>query len=252
MTHGVSGPALRRWRRWARIPFVIFGLACTSTADGTQGGTDFAELRRRMVEEQLVARQISDPRVLAVMGRVPRHELVPPDQRARAYQDSPLPIGFGQTISQPFIVALMTQAVAVSEGDRVLEIGSGSGYQAAVLSELCQEVLTIEIVPELAERAARDLERLGYDNVTVRSGDGYAGWPEKAPFDIVIITAAADQIPPPLLAQLAPGGRLIMPVGGVNDVQELTLVLNEDGQLKRTQITPVRFVPLTGRARRPR
>ena len=245
MPHSLGSQVLRRWSRWARIPIVIFGLACTSTTDGSQEGPDFVELRRRMVERQLRGRQISDPRVLAAMSRVPRHELVPQDQRARAYQDSPLPIGFGQTISQPFIVALMTQSVAASAADKVLEVGTGSGYQAAVLSELCQTVLSIEIVPQLAERAARDLERLGYDNVQVRSGDGYAGWPEEAPFDIIIITAAADQIPPPLLEQLAPGGRLIMPVGRVNDVQELTLVRNQDGELRRTRITPVRFVPLT-------
>jgi len=245
MPHSLGSQVLRRWSRWARIPIVIFGLACTSTTDGSQGGPDFVELRRRMVERQLLARQISDPRVLAAMGRVPREELVPHDQRSRAYQDSPLPIGFGQTISQPFIVALMTQSVAVAAGDKVLEVGTGSGYQAAVLSELCDTVLSIEIVPELAERSARDLQRLGYHNVQVKAGDGYVGWPEEAPFDIVIITAAAEQIPPPLLQQLAPGGRLIMPVGRVSDVQELTLVRNVDGRLRRTRITPVRFVPLT-------
>ena len=203
--------------------------------------------RREMVRTQLKARDITDEAVLAVMERVPRHLFVPEAERFRAYADHPLPIGLRQTISQPYIVAFMTQALQVEEGDRVLEIGTGSGYQAAVLSHLAAEVYSIEILPALAEQAAERLSVLGYDNVRVRAGDGYFGWPEHAPFDGIMVTAAPDHVPPRLVEQLAPGGRLVMPVG--ERYQELIRITGgEDGETTLERLLPVRFVPMTGRA----
>jgi protein-L-isoaspartate(D-aspartate) O-methyltransferase len=197
----------------------------------------------RMVDQQLRQHDIVDPRVLAAMREVPRHRFVPPEMAAQAYDDTPLPIGYGQTISQPYIVAYMTQALEVRPEHRVLEIGTGSGYQAAVLARIAKEVYTIEIVPELAARAAGILRELGYDRVHVREGDGYAGWPEHAPFDRVIVTAAPDHIPQPLVDQLAVGGRLVIPVGDVR--QQMTIVTKtKDGVVERRTIG-VRFVPLT-------
>ncbi len=199
-----------------------------------------------MVERQLAARDITDPRVLAAMRTVPRHRFVASDQAAAAYDDRPLSIGHGQTISQPYIVALMTQLADPRPGDRVLEIGTGSGYQAAVLAELAGEVYTIEIVEPLAQEAMRTLQHLGYDRVTVRAGDGYAGWPEYAPFDIVMLTAAPEQVPQPLLDQLKVGGRLLAPVGPQWSGQELRLIVKQaDGTLRTTRLAPVRFVPFT-------
>lgn len=211
----------------------------------------YCELRRRMVREQLepVGRDIVDPRVLAAMAKVPRHEFVPPEVRAAAYGDYPLPIGHGQTISQPFIVAFMTQALAPRPEDRVLEVGTGSGYQAAVLAELVREVHTIEIVEPLARRAGGDLRRLGYTNVFARAGDGYQGWPEAAPFDAVIVTCAPEHVPAPLVAQLRDGGRMIVPVGPEGGVQELVLLTKRGDTLERQAVLPVRFVPMTGTAR---
>ena len=203
--------------------------------------------RREMVRAQLKARDITDEAVLAVMERVPRHLFVPESERFRAYADHPLPIGLRQTISQPYIVAYMTQALQVEEGDRVLEIGTGSGYQAAVLSHLAAEVYSIEILPALAEQAGERLSVLGYDNVRVRAGDGYFGWPEHAPFDGIMVTAAPDHVPPRLVEQLAPGGRLVMPVG--ESYQELIRITrDEGGETALERLLPVRFVPMTGRA----
>jgi len=183
--------------------------------------------------------------LLVVLRTVPRHEFVPPEVRYLAYGDRPLPIGFGQTISQPYIVALMTQLLEVEPADTVLEIGTGSGYQAAVLSPLVRRVCTIEIIPALGRRAAATLQRLGYDNVETRIGDGYYGWPECGPFDAIVVTAAAGHVPPPLIAQLKPGGRLAIPVGGPFATQHLVLVEKEaDGGVTTRQIIPVRFVPL--------
>ena len=188
-----------------------------------------------------------DPAVMAAMGRVPRHEFVPPTLRYRAYENRPLPIGMDQTISQPYIVALMTDLLRPRPDDRVLEVGTGSGYQAAVLAELVGHVYTIEIVPELGERARETLERLGYRNVTVRVGDGYLGWPEHAPFDGVIVTAAPTEVPPPLIEQLKVGGRLVIPVGEPWTGQELLVYEKQaDGSLTRKRVLPVAFVPLTG------
>lgn len=188
-----------------------------------------------------------DPRVLKAMKTVPRHEYVPDKHKQQAYRNRPLPIGYGQTISQPAIVALMTNLLELEPSDKALEIGTGSGYQAAVLAELVDQVFSIEIVPELAERAARDLKRTGYNNVTTRQGDGYYGWGEQAPFDAIIVTAAADHIPPRLLKQLKPGGRMVIPVGSRFMVQHLVLVKKtEDSDILTEQLLPVQFVPLTG------
>jgi protein-L-isoaspartate(D-aspartate) O-methyltransferase len=198
-----------------------------------------------MVETQIVARGVRDQRVLAAMRKVPRHLFVDPAQRAEAYEDHPLPIPGNQTISQPYIVALMTELLELEPSSRVLEIGTGSGYQSAVLAELSDEVYTIEIVPELARLAASRLKELGYDNVTVKEGDGYRGWPEHAPFDAVIVTAAPERIPQPLLDQLAPGGIMVIPVGGF--FQELKVFRKSaDGRITEKDILPVRFVPMTG------
>lgn len=187
-----------------------------------------------------------DPKVMEVMRTVPRHAFVPEGERDEAYADRPLPIGYGQTISQPFIVALMTDLLDLEPGDRVLEIGTGSGYQAAVLSPLADEVFTIEIVPELARRAAAALHEAGFDNVQTKIADGYYGWPGEAPFDGIVVTAAAGSIPPPLVQQLGVGGRMVIPVGGPFSAQQLMLVEKQaDGAFTTRQLLPVRFVPFT-------
>ena len=206
---------------------------------------DFAAERRRMVEEQIRRRGIKDPKVLAAVEQVPRHRFVPGELRAEAYSDRPLPIGYKQTISQPYIVALMTSLLGIKPGARVLEIGTGSGYQAAVLSRIAGDVYTIEIVSPLAERARRTLSELGYDNVHVRTGDGYKGWPNRAPFDAILVTAAPPIVPEPLLAQLKVGGRLVLPVGSY--FQNLTVYTKRpDGSFEKENVLPVRFVPMTG------
>jgi protein-L-isoaspartate(D-aspartate) O-methyltransferase len=197
-----------------------------------------------MIERQLRPRGIDDPRVLRAMAKVPREKFVPKELQARAYEDRPLPIGFDQTISQPYIVAFMTQELKPRPTDRVLEIGTGSGYQAAVLSELVAQVYTIEIVRPLAQRAAVTLEALGYKNVLVKGGDGYKGWPEHAPFDAIIVTAAPDHVPPPLVEQLKEGGRMVIPVGGIL-VQHLKVLEKRGSVVKQVAAIPVKFVPLT-------
>lgn len=205
----------------------------------------FAKAREAMVSEQIEARGVRDEGVLESMLKTPRHRFVPQADQAHAYGDHPLPIGEGQTISQPYIVALMTELARPQASHRALEIGTGSGYQAAVLAPLVEHVYTIELEPILGERAAGILRDLGYENVTMRIGDGYAGWPEKAPFDIIIVTAAPEQIPAPLLAQLAPGGRLVIPVGPTYSAQQLQVVEKDAaGKLNTRTVTPVRFVPL--------
>jgi len=198
-----------------------------------------------MVREQIADRGITDPNVLRAMEKVPRHLFVPPDEAEHAYGDFPLPIGEGQTISQPYIVALMTELGRPARTHRVLEIGTGSGYQAAVLAELVDSVFSVEIVRPLAAEAAERLSRLGYHNVKVRAGDGYNGWPEHAPFDAILVTAAADHVPGPLVEQLRDGGRLIMPAGDPWGEQELILLEKQDGKVTARSIIPVRFVPLT-------
>ena len=200
-----------------------------------------------MVKTQLEERGIRDPRVLASMRTVPRHELVPPDARRDAYDDTPLPIGHGQTISQPYIVAFMTEQLGPKPKDRILEIGTGSGYQAAVLSRLVADVYSIEIVEPLARRAAADLARLGCKNVHVRAGDGYRGWPEAAPFDAIIVTCAPEKVPEPLVQQLKEGGRIIIPVGSLH-AQSLYLLEKRGGKIEQREVLSVRFVPMTGEA----
>jgi len=208
-----------------------------------------AEERERMVAEQIIARGVGDAAVLDAMRQVPRHRFVPAQYVGNAYADRPLPIGHGQTISQPYIVALMTELLEVKPGDAILEIGTGSGHQAAVLTELTPSVYSIEIIDVLGEQAAERLATLGYTTVEARIADGYYGWEEQAPFDGIIVTCAAGHIPPPLLAQLAPGGRMVIPVGPVYDVQYLVLVTkDQDSALRSEALLPVRFVPMTGRA----
>ena len=225
-------------------------LTMTATA---ASDTDDADARRRMVEDiKAMTASVADeagikalsPRVLDALATVPRHEFVPPEQKASAYRNRPLAIGHRQTISQPFIVALMTELLGVTENDRVLEIGTGSGYQAAVLAELARDVYTIEIVRPLGETAAAAFERLGYRNIHATIGDGYRGWPEHAPFDGIMVTAAPDHVPPALIEQLKPRGRLVIPVGSVWQ-ELLVLTKNADGTTTTTTVVPVRFVPLT-------
>ncbi len=206
---------------------------------------DLRKMREEMVTSQIKARGISDERLLQAMLDVERHKFVPAQNQSFSYTDRPLPIGEGQTISQPYIVALMTELLQLKGKERVLEIGTGSGYQAAILAELVAEVYTIEIIDELAQTAARVLEGLGYDNITVKAGDGYLGWKEYAPFDAIIVTAAPTHIPQPLIKQLKDGGRMVIPVG--DNYQKLQLLRKSNGRVIVTDIIPVRFVPMTGK-----
>jgi protein-L-isoaspartate(D-aspartate) O-methyltransferase len=203
---------------------------------------DYAELRRRMVYTQIRARGVCDPRVLSVMEKMPRHLFVPPDLAESAYADEPLPIGSGQTISQPYIVAYMSEVLGLAGDEKVLEVGTGSGYQTAVLAELAAEVWTVELVEELSEQARQRLDELGYANIHFRCGDGTKGWPEASPFDAVIVTAAPDSIPKALVEQMADGGRMVIPVG--RETQELVLVERSGKAFRQTRLIGVRFVPL--------
>jgi protein-L-isoaspartate(D-aspartate) O-methyltransferase len=241
------GAARRRLLAFA----LILGALLTAGAARSEGPDDpFAAARHRMVE-QIRARGVTDTAVLAALAAVPRHLFVPEAQRAKAYADSPLPIGAGQTISQPYMVALMTSLLELRPGERVLEIGTGSGYQAAVLSRVAAEVYSIEIRQPLADRARRTLADLGCRNVHLRVGDGFQGWPEEAPFDGIIVTAAPPSIPDPLLRQLKVGGRLVIPVGSQGSLQSLqVLIKRPDGGFDRSNVMPVFFVPMTGEAQR--
>jgi protein-L-isoaspartate(D-aspartate) O-methyltransferase len=233
------------------LALLLAGLAGQARADDA-----YAAERARLVEEVATlavhtgdetGRDKLDVRVLDALGKVPRHRFVPADQEKYAYKNRPLPIGYGQTISQPYIVALMTDLLAVRPGDRILEIGTGSGYQAAILAEMGAKVYSMEIVEPLGQRAAATLAAAGYDTVKVRVGDGYYGWADHAPYDAIIVTAAASHVPPPLVKQLKPGGRMVIPVGAQFLTQHLQLVEKEaDGGVVSRQILPVRFVPLTG------
>jgi protein-L-isoaspartate(D-aspartate) O-methyltransferase len=217
----------------------------TSPPTFTPTPDPYLDARQRMVEKQMRERDITDERVLAVMEKVPRHEFVLPDVLDQAYADHPLPIGYGQTISQPYIVALMTQMLDLKPGDKVLEIGTGSGYQAAVLAELTDQVYTIEIIPELAQRARATLDRLGYGYVESKQADGYWGWEEHAPFNAIVVTAAPDHVPQPLLNQLADGGRMVIPVGPPGGYQSLWLITREGDEFHNFNWGGVLFVPLT-------
>ncbi len=237
------GPALAMLLVPWLVALTTFG--CTPPGDGQD--RDFVRARESMVATQIEARGVRDAKVLAAMRKVPRHLFVPPGSVSQAYEDYPLPIGHGQTISQPYIVGFMTDALGLEGGETVLEVGTGSGYQAAVLAEIAARVYTIEIVAPLAEDAAARLKRLGYANVEVRAGDGYLGWPEAAPFDAIMLTAAAPRIPEPLKQQLKDGGRLVLPVG--EDWQELVVVTRRGDRFEEKQVLPVRFVPMTGKVR---
>ena len=234
---------------------ILFGLLVLGsvilyvyTNKARMDGDEFEEAREAMVETQLKARDISDPRVLEVMGRVPRQLYVGSSLQDQAYADHPLPIDEGQTISQPYVVALMTESLELAGHEKVLEVGTGSGYQAAVLAELCREVYTIEIKEGLAKSAEERLEGLGCDNVQVKWADGYFGWAEHAPFDAIIITCAVNHVPPHLIQQLGDGGRLILPLGSTAYYQTLTLIEKRGEELTVTYITSVRFVPMIGEA----
>jgi protein-L-isoaspartate(D-aspartate) O-methyltransferase len=234
----------------------VLCLLNAASGNAASGEGSYRAARLAMVKEiradvrltsQALDTESLDPHVLEAMAKVPRHEFVPPELREVAYENRPLPIGHGQTISQPYIVAVMTDLLKVEPGQHVLEIGTGSGYQAAILAALGAEVYTIEIIAALAEQARRTLDRLGYKNIHVRIGDGYYGWKEHAPFDAIVVTAAASHIPPPLIQQLKNGGRMVIPVGSRFMVQQLLLVeKDEDGKVTSRQLLPVRFVPLTG------
>ncbi len=223
---------------------------------GPEGAGELADQRALMVQRQIEHPSdgrlaVSDKAVLAAMKTVPRHVFVPEADRPHAYRDSPLPIGHGQTISQPYMVAIMTELLDLDPTSRVLEIGTGSGYQAAVLAQLTPHVYTIEIVQPLAKRARSTLKTQGYDRVHCRTGDGYHGWAEHAPFDVIIVTCAAGHLPPPLWEQLAPGGRIVIPIGGVYEVQRLVVLTKQpDGTPRSKTVMPVRFVPMTGEAQR--
>jgi protein-L-isoaspartate(D-aspartate) O-methyltransferase len=242
-------------RQAYRLALFCWGIVWLSLASAAPVD-EYAQARQQLLEliEQDVEetslyldREALDPRVMAAMGKVPRHRFVPEAQRAHAYRNRPLPIGYGQTISQPYIVALMSDLIKPQPDDRVLELGTGSGYQAAILAELTGQVYSIEIIDELGKQARERLSRLGYDTVTVRIGDGYYGWEEHAPYDAIVVTAAASHVPPPLLAQLKPGGRMVIPVGSRFLTQQLLLIEKQpDGSLITRQILPVKFVPLTG------
>jgi len=237
----------RPTNRLAALTWVIATVAACdgAVAERQSSDADWTAARMQMVDDQIAARDIKDPRVLEAMRRVPRHEFVPEAMRGNAYLDSPLPIGHDQTISQPYIVAYMTEALELDATHRVLEIGTGSGYQAAVLGELANEVYTIEIVAPLADRARQTLKNLGYKNVHIRTGNGYLGWPEQAPFDRVMVTAAPDAVPPALIKQLKVGGLMAIPVG-VGD-QELRILRRTASGLELLRTLPVRFVPMTGK-----
>lgn len=234
-------------RRVSLLSLAMAALACDPAPAG-RDEAEYARARERMVVDQIEARGIKDPLTLAALRAVPRHLFVPSQVAREAYLDSPLPIGHGQTISQPFIVAFMTEALGLSKGATVLEVGTGSGYQAAVLAHMASKVYSVEIVPGLAEEARERLSRLNLDNVEVRTGDGYRGWPEAGPFDGIVVTAAAPRIPEPLKDQLKDGGRLVIPVG--DDVQELLVVTRRGTRFEERRVLPVRFVPMTGKVRR--
>ena len=228
------------------LSFGIFSCFPINNFSKEKPKKNFQEIRMKMVEEQIKSRGVSDPLVLKAMEKVKRHQFVETELQEAAYEDHPLPIGEGQTISQPYIVASMTELLQLKGGEKILEVGTGSGYQAAVLAEIVREVYTIEIIPELALKAKKNLEANKYKKVYVKTGDGYLGWPEMAPFDGILVTAAPDHIPKPLVEQLNPGARMVIPVGPTYQVQYLKVIeKNKNGSIKEDIQYPVRFVPLT-------
>jgi protein-L-isoaspartate(D-aspartate) O-methyltransferase len=240
---------MMRKMAFAVLAFFILPMLFTTCTNGKRGSEsnprgDFKAMREKMVDTQIKARGVKDPRVLSAMLKVERHRFVPEEYLNSAYSDQPLPIGEGQTISQPYIVALMTELLELKGDEKVLEIGTGSGYQAAILAELAKEVYSIEIIESLASSAEKRLRQLGYQNIHVKAGDGYLGWPEMAPFDAIIVTAAPDHIPKPLIEQIKEGGRMVVPVGTYT--QELKKIVKRSGKIETTDIIPVIFVPLTG------
>lgn len=237
---------MRVTRERPRVLCVAVSLACFLSAGGA--GEEFRKEREAMVRDQIAARGVRDARVLEAMSRVPRHLFVPAQSRSRAYSDHPLPIGRRQTISQPYIVAFMTESLALKPGEKVLEVGTGSGYQSAVLACMTDRVFTVEIDGELAREAVATLRKLGYRSVRVRVGDGFFGWPEAAPFDAVIVTCAANRVPPLLVEQLGEGGRLVIPVEKGPLSQMLTLVTKKNGKIMVRELLDVLFVPMTGEA----
>jgi protein-L-isoaspartate(D-aspartate) O-methyltransferase len=247
-----NGNAARRQR--VRMHTAVLSacvLMCMSSGTWqARADQDFESARHRMVEQQVAARGVKNRQVLRAMRTVPRHRMIPEAYRMDPYGDHPVPIGYGQTISQPFIVGYMTEQLRLEPGDKVLEIGTGSGYQAAVLGQITTNVYTIEIIPDLAALAVRTLTELGYGQINVRQGDGYAGWPEEGPWDAIVVTAAAEHVPPPLVQQLKPGGVMCIPVGSQFGVQYLLLVeKNRQGRVSTRNLMPVRFVPLTRQAK---
>jgi protein-L-isoaspartate(D-aspartate) O-methyltransferase len=236
--------AVFSWVRSAAQFLLLAAIAASGCGQKAPQPSDFAAQRQQMVQRQLMARGISEQRVLDAMAKVSREEFVAPESRAASYEDGPLPIGYGQTISQPYVVAFMTEQLRPKPSDRVLEVGTGSGYQAAILAELVSEVYSIEIVQPLAKNAEATLQRLGYKNVHVKTGDGYKGWPEEGPFDAIIVTCAPDKVPQPLVDQLKDGGHMVIPVGNTF-AQQLYLLEKKNGQLKESATLPVRFVPMT-------
>jgi len=240
---------MMRKKTFVILAFFILPMVFTQCTDGKGGSElnprgDFKAMREKMVETQIKARGVKDPRVLSALLKVERHRFVPEEHLNSAYSDQPLTIGEGQTISQPYIVALMTELLELKGGEKVLEVGTGSGYQAAILAELAKEVYTIEIIEPLASMAKNRLSELGYQNIKVKAGDGYLGWPEGAPFDAIIITCAPDHIPKPLIEQLKEGGRMVVPVG--THMQELKKIVKRSGKIETTDVIPVVFVPMTG------
>ena len=234
---------------FATLAFFILLTVLTQCTNGKRVSEsnprgDFKAMREKMVETQIKARGVKNPRVLSALLKVERHRFVPEENLNSAYSDQPLPIGEGQTISQPYIVALMTELLDLKGDEKVLEIGTGSGYQAAILAELSKEVYTIEIIESLASMSKKRLLELGYQNIQVKAGDGYLGWPEFAPFDAIIVTAAPDHIPKPLIEQLKEGGRMVVPVG--THTQELKKIVKRSGKIETTDVIPVLFVPMTG------
>jgi protein-L-isoaspartate(D-aspartate) O-methyltransferase len=227
---------------WLKVAIFLSVMLLLAPGAGKAEGVDWTRLRNAMVDEQIIARGVRDERVLAAMRKIERHLFVSPDLQSRAYEDHPLPIGEGQTISQPYIVAYMTEAAGVKKGSKVLEIGTGSGYQAAVLSEMGAEVYSIEIIATLNASAQERLRALGYRDIQFRLGDGYQGWPEEAPFDVIIVTAAPPEVPMELFRELKEGGRMVIPVG--EGFQSLQVVTKERGQMKVTNKIPVAFVPM--------